>query len=98
MPDNPQTLDGVIEAWNVIEALADLQYDLAGIDDLAQVLDIHPARVRRILGTWIEIGLVEKRGSLYRLSSYLAYNIPNRLKLALAEKLRALDKIGPETD
>jgi len=84
-----------VQSWKVLEYLIDQQYDLASTGEVSRATEMPEHVARRILMTWEFVGLVERRGNLWRLTPYLSTEIPYRLKLALAEKLRGLEAPTP---
>jgi len=80
-----------VTSWRIIEALIECQYDLASVKEIASYVGCTEAQARRCLLTWEVVGLAERRNDLWRLTSYLTSEIPQRLKLVLAEKFKQLE-------
>lgn len=85
MPKENQINQGQVEAWKVIEELVERHFKLASIHDLADATGLSVHQTRRILVTWEYIGMVEKRGDMWRLSQFLTHQLPGKLQLALAD-------------
>lgn len=83
---------GLIDAWRVIEYLAERQFDLANVAEISRELELDYSKTRRILFTWEHLGLIERRGDMWRLTELLTCRIPHKLKCAMSEKLKNLEE------
>lgn len=89
MSREKQINQGQVEAWQVIEALIKRHFEMSSAAGLAGMTNMNITKVRRILVTWEHLGLVERRGDLWRLSPYLTKLLPAKLQQSLVDTFKA---------
>lgn len=75
-----------VKAWRAVEALADRQFDLTSVEEMAEAIKTSKAQARRILLTWEFLGIAERRGEMWRLTESLMNKVPQKLRMALLDK------------